>query len=98
MTLSLIPLAAMPDQSLQVSLGGQNCTLRVYQKRTGLYVDIYVNNAPLAYGVRAFNMNKLVRNGYLGFVGDLYFYDTKGAAEPRYSLLGTRFVLLYGAP
>ena len=95
MALSLIPLAALPDQTVQVTLNGQNCAIRVYQKTGGLFVDVYVDNVGVIFGVRAFNLNKIVREPYLGFKGDLYFNDTQKSDEPSYSLLGTRFVLLY---
>lgn len=91
----LIPLQPVPDQTIQAFLGRQNCTLRVYQRRFGLFVDLYVNNVLRFAGVQAFNMNKLVRDKYLKFTGDLFFYDTQGTDDPNYSALGSRYVLLY---
>jgi len=93
----LIPLQAIPDQTVQAFLGSQNCTLRVYQRRFGLFLDLYVNNALVFAGVQAFNMNKMVRDKYLKFTGDLYFFDTQGVDDPNYSALGSRYVLLYQA-
>lgn len=93
----LIPLQASPDQTVQAFLGGQNCTIHVYQRRFGLFVDLYVANALLFAGVQAFNLNKLVRDKYLKFTGDLFFFDTQGADDPDYSVLGSRYVLLYDA-
>lgn len=94
----LVPLAAIPAQSLTIQLGGQSCLLNVYQKTTGLYVDLAVNDVPLVYGVLALNLNFIVREAYLGFDGDFSFNDITGADDPTYDGLGVRFVLLwYGA-
>lgn len=32
-------------------LGGQNCTLKVFQKSTGVFVDVSGNNGPFVQGV-----------------------------------------------
>ena len=97
-TLSVIPLSPVPNQTLQVVLNGQQCTIGLWTKRTGMYLDLYVNNVLLLGGVPALNMTKIVRDGYLGFIGDLYFYDTQGNSDPTYDGLGTRYTLFYGAP
>lgn len=92
-----IPLQAVPDQTVQAYLNGQNCTIRVYQRTFGLYMDLTVSNVVKFTGVQCFNLNKMVRNPYLDFVGDIYFFDTDGVDDPNYSGLGSRFILLYWA-
>ena len=94
---TFITLAPVPAQAVSVSLGGQTCQINVYQKRTGLYLDLGVNNVPIIYGVLCLNANLIVRDAYLGFVGDLIFYDTQGSNDPDYTGLGGRFQLLYAA-
>lgn len=93
----VIPLQAIPDQTVQAYLGGQNCTLRVYQRTFGLFFDFSLSGGISFTGVQCFNLNKLVRNSYYLFKGDIYFYDTDGTDDPYYTGLGSRFVLLYGA-
>ena len=44
------------------------------------------------------NLNVIVRDAYLGFIGDLAFYDTQGDTAPVYTGLGSRYVLEYFAP
>lgn len=95
MTYYVLPLAAEPSQSITVTIGDQRMTLDVYQKRFGLFVDVYVNDALVIGGVLARNLLKIVRSSYLGFVGDLFFYDTQGTSDPVYTGLGDRFVFLY---
>lgn len=95
MTQVAIPLAATPSQTITTNIGGQRVRLNVYQKRLGLFVDVYADDVLIIGGVIARNMVRIVRQKYLGFVGDLWFYDTQGAADPNYSGLADRFVLLY---
>lgn len=94
----IIPLLATPSQTLSVRLGAQACRVHVYQKTTGLFLDLYVNDTLVVGGVIARNGARIVRDAYLGFVGDLAFSDTQGAEDPQYAGLGTRWVLAYVTP
>ena len=42
-----IPLKPVPSQTLSVLLNGQNCQISVYQKSTGVYLDLHINNSPI---------------------------------------------------
>jgi hypothetical protein len=95
MTVVAIPLVATPAQSLTVQLGDQSCQIVVRQRRTGLYVDLSVQDVPIALGVLALNLVKIVRGKYLGFVGDLFFADTQGSDAPDYTGLVDRFLFLW---
>ncbi|MBU9656059.1 phage baseplate plug family protein [Burkholderia cenocepacia] len=90
-----VPLMANPSQKLSVLLAGQNCQISVYQKTTGLYLDLSVNNAPIKSGIICRDRVRLIRYAYLGFIGDLTFFDTQGVDDPQYSGLGTRWQLVY---
>ena len=90
-----IPLNDDPAQSVNVQLGGQSCTIIVKVKRTGTYLDLYVNNALIVGGAQCLDHNKIVRAGYQGFVGELMFVDTQGKSDPTYPGMGSRFSLLY---
>jgi hypothetical protein len=91
----LVPVAAVPSQTLTVQLGAQSCRINIYEKATGLFVDLYVSDVAVITGALALNLNRLVRSAYLGFDGDLYFYDTRGSSDPSFAGLGSRFVLLW---
>lgn len=90
-----IPLIVTPSQMVSVQLGAQPCRIDIRQRRTGLFVDLYVQDVPIFQGVKALNRNKLVRDGYLGFTGDLFFVDTQGQDDPDYTGLGGRFVFVW---
>ena len=90
-----IPLQATPSQTLAVTLSGQAVQLNIYQKRSGLYMDVLVNNTLIIGGVICKNLNRIVRSLYLGFQGDLAFVDNQGSTDPVYSGFGSRFILLY---
>lgn len=90
-----IPLSASKAQELVVQLGGQSCRIRIHWQTFALYVDLYVNDVLIIGGVIAENLNRIVRSKYLGFTGDLYFFDTMGRADPVWEGLGSRFVLIY---
>jgi hypothetical protein len=69
--------------------------LRGYQKTTGLFLDLYINNAVVRTATICRDRVKLSRDAYLGFVGDLEFMDTQGLQDPDYTGLGARYQLVY---
>ena len=93
--MQIIPLLAVPNQTLTVSLSNQVCNLNVYQTGYGLFMDVYVNNALIIGGVICQNLNRIVRSLYLGFSGDLFFFDTLGETDPVYTGLGAQYQLYY---
>lgn len=75
---------------------------------TPLFLDLFVNNVQIIAGVLCLNENYIVRNTYLGFVGDLFFTDTQDMTmvaangvvtstglDPQYVGLGLRWQLVY---
>lgn len=93
-----VPLAATPNQTVNVVLNNQQCTIHVYQKFFGLFMDLSVNNVPLIQGVICQNQNFIVRSFYIGFLGDFMFFDTQGTSDPDYNGLAGRFLLVYLFP
>ena len=91
----IVPVNAVANQTFDVQLGGQSCTLNIYQKPTGLFMDVLVNAVQIIGGVLCLNLNRIVFNAYLGFVGDFAFIDTQGSTDPVYTGLGARYVLAY---
>lgn len=96
--MQVIPLQAIANQVVNVTLGGQNCTIVLFQRDTGLFCNVYIDNVLVIGGVICQNINRIVRDVYLGFVGDLIFEDLQGDADPQYAGLGSRWVLCYVTP
>lgn len=90
-----IPLHQVANQQLTVQLSGQNCQINVYQKFFGLFLDLYVSDSLIIGGVLCQNLNRLVRSAYLGFIGDLGWWDLYGNQDPVYTGIGVRFRLVY---
>lgn len=93
--MNIIPLTAEASQTLRVTINQQNCFINVYQKSTGLFLDLYVDSTPIIHGQICRDRVKLVRESYLGFNGDLVFMDLDGLLDPDYTGLGSRYQLLY---
>lgn len=83
-----------------VLLNGQNCQINVYQKFFGMFLDLYLLNPTslVIGGCLCRNLNRVVRSAYLGFQGDLGFWDTQGTTDPVYTGLGARYQLVYLSP
>ena len=96
--MQVIPLQATPSQVVQVALNQQNCQVNVYQKWTGLFLDLYLSDQLVLAGVLGRNQKLMVMDAYLGFVGDLLWLDNHGASDPDYTGLAERFSLIYLLP
>ena len=102
----IIPIQPVPSQQVATNLAGQACTINVRQMGAAVYVDLFVNDAVIITEVIAEDANPIVRLAYLGFIGDLAFFDTqpvttaKGPvySDPVYTGLGSRFLLAYLSP
>jgi len=94
----IIPTQPVPNQSFLTNLAGQAMQINIRTMDTGLFFDLLPTQAgssPIVSGVICEDRNRLVRDVYLGFVGDIMFADLQGTADPVYSQLGSRFLLVY---
>lgn len=102
--MQIVPLVAVPSQTLTTILNNQTCQINVYQKQSGLYFDLLINGQddPIVLGVLCQNLNRLVRDAYFGFQGDFCFIDSMAVngvgADPVYTGLGAQFNLAYLTP
>lgn len=95
MSMQIIPLQPVAAQEFNVVLGRQVCTLKLYQKSAGLFMDISMSGRPLIVGVLCRDRSRIIRSQHLGFAGDMYFVDTEGEQDPQHMGLGSRWVLVY---
>lgn len=92
----LVPVQAIPNQGLQVVLDNQQVSLSIYQTDYGLFMDVVSDGTPIVTGVLCENQNPIVRDAYLGFLGDFKWLDVSGnGVNPIYTGLGSQFLLVY---
>lgn len=90
-----IPLQAIPAQELQIILGGQNCTIRLYWRFWKLFADLLVGAETVFAGAMCQNCQWINQSPSLPFSGGLIFVDALGDASPRWDGLGERWSLLW---
>lgn len=112
--MEIITLTQEAVQTTNVTLNQQDCTIKLYQMPSMLYIDLMANNNVIMLGIPCSSFTKLVRYGYLGFQGDLFFVDYDvgsqpiepillagrpiNTSSPNFAQLGTRFELWYVSP
>lgn len=95
MAVQTIPITSQAAQTFDIQLNGQNCTITLSQKNTGLFFDMSVDGNSCVNSVICLNLVGLIREAYYGFVGQLAFIDTVGTDDPTYDGLGTRYQLVF---
>lgn len=85
-----IPLAAIPSQTLNIVLDGQDCALAVYWRQERLYLDLTCNGQAIVVGAICENKVNVLQSEQLYFKGSLHFFDSEGDRPPHYEGLGDR--------
>lgn len=97
--MEIVPLSPVPAQIVNALLNNQAVILTLRQLRTGLYMNIVSNGVEIVGLVACQNLNRIVRDLYLGFEGDFVFLDNTGAGnDPNYLGLGSTYSLVYISP
>ena len=58
----IVPLVPVASQSVNVVLAGQPCTINVYAKSTGMFLDLLVNDVLIIAGVVCLDGVRIVRD------------------------------------
>lgn len=91
-----VPLQAVPNQTLAVTLARQPAQIALRQNGDNMYFDLVVNSKQIVRTRIVRDRQRLLLDArYRGFNGDFLFVDTQGADDPVYTGLGNRFVLYY---
>jgi len=106
MTLAaVIPTKPVPAQVIQCTLGNQRVRIQLQQRPTGLFADVYLADVLVIAGMLCRVGVNLFQSSYLGFVGNLAFFDTQSdtpglipgtdTGRVSYQGLGGRYFLGY---
>lgn len=92
----LIPLGAVPSQTLAVTLAGQSVQMALRTIGGSLYTTIDSNGGTIVTNRICRNRQRLLLDAtYHGFLGNFAFIDMRGDTDPIYTGLGTRYALVY---
>ena len=93
-----ISLNNVPNQQFNIVLDEQDCTIHLYQRKTRLYMDLFLDGVALRYGAVCLPHIDIVDQPY-PFKGVLMFVDSLSEPAkqmpPQYADLGTRYQLFY---
>lgn len=95
MSVVTIPLSALASQTLNIILNQVVYRLDVYQRSTGLYMNVWISDTLTVAGAICQNLNPVMHADYLGIGGDFIFVDTQGSDDPTYDGLGSRYILTF---
>lgn len=91
-----IPIQAVPNQTLAVTLARQSVQLAIRQNGDALYLSLVSNGRSIVRTRICRDRQRLLLDvKYQGFIGDFAFVDTRGTLDPQYYGLGSRFQLYY---
>lgn len=94
--MQLIPLQAVPSQTLAVTLARQPAQIAVRQNGDALYFDLLVGDKAIIRSRICLDRARLLLGtAYRGFVGDFAFVDLQGRSNPNFTGLGSRYQLYY---
>lgn len=88
----IIPLTAVPSQTVNATVGGQVAKITVRTIGAGLFFSL---DGVVLNRICRNRQRLLIDAKYRGFIGDFQFVDTKGADDPAYWGLGARWQLVY---
>lgn len=87
-----IPLAAVPSQTVNVTLNNQEARITVRTTGTELFFSL---EGVAENRICRDRQRLLIDAQYRGFVGDFSFVDTQGVNDPNYLGLDGRYQLVY---
>jgi len=99
--MQIIPLQAIPNQSLSVQLEDNTFDIAIHDCGDIISVTINVNNTPLITGQRAVNGFPILPYAYLEVnVGNFVFVSTNDSQDeyPDWRRFDTDLILVYASP
>lgn len=92
----LIPLQAVPSQTLATIVERQAAQIALRQNGDAMYFDLVYRGGAIVLARICRDRARLLTDAhYRGFVGDFAIVDTQGKEDPNYTGLGDRWKLYY---
>lgn len=91
-----VPLQAVPNQTLAVTLLRQPVQIAVRQNGANVYFDLLSKGEYVVRSRICRDRQRLLLNAqYRGFLGEFAFVDTQGGTDPVFTGFGSRYLLVY---
>lgn len=94
----IIPTDSVANQTLNIVLNTQNCTINLFSRNNKLFMDLFVNNINIIYG-RKLSITPLLPYPFMSseFIGNFIVLNNNGNLDvvPDYKLLGSSQSLIY---
>lgn len=91
----IVPVSVLPNQTFNLVLDEQYCTVTIYWKQIRLYMDLRVDDLPVFTGAICQNAHRINLAPTLRFRGTFHFFDVDGQRAPDIPGLDTRYNLIY---
>lgn len=95
---SNIPINNIPNQTLNVVLSNQNCTINLLTRNNHVFMDLFLNNVNIIYG-RKLSLTPVISYEYIHseFIGNFFLINNDGnvITDPNYNLFGISQSLIY---
>ena len=93
--MKIIPLSAIPSQTLKVVLDDQDCEISVLTRGSRMYLDLVADGVTVQRGALLLDCVSAIQMPTRYFSGTLAMVDTQGNEAPQYAGLGERWQLCY---
>lgn len=97
----LVPINDLPNQTLNIVLSNQNCTINLLSRNNHVFFDLFLNNVNIIYG-RKLSLTPILPYEYMQslFIGNFFLINNDGndITEPDYRLFGITQSLMYYTP
>ena len=95
MSIGIIPIEQLPNQTFWIDLNNQLCEIHLYTRFKYMFMDLTVDDEVIIQGQICLNNVNLIQYEHLKFNGQLRFIDTQGSNDPYYTGFSERYMLVY---
>lgn len=95
----IVPITNVPNQTLNVVLSNQNCTINLTSRNGNVYFDLFINTTKNIIYSRKLSLTPVLPYKYMqgNFTGNFILTNNDGnlITNPNYQLFGVSQTLLY---